>query len=486
MTVLAQFTSSTSGPDAMDTLNSVILGAGAAAPYLGQVATNCYAPIQLVTGSNSLNSVTTHFLRAPVNGAVRFRFPWYYLNAAGWETSTSLGAATVKAYLEYPTGTLTPITFSSGAATGNMSAGGVVWSDDVAITMPANATFRIRTYVTSATAGIALIGRGSASQATGGGLAFGTNLADQSANAAYNPGNGWNQYGPDAIVSLTTRRSFLLLGDSREQELPAYGDKSLDFGLLGRSLGPRYAFSGIAVSGGAMNVTDGTPAARANTNALAPYFTDVILEFGYNDRAFNTTQINGFYQTWYTSLKAANPNILIGQTTIFSGTSSAVATGGLTSSGTTATVTVTAAQAAQLWVGQTIRIAGVTPAGYNGDVAVTAISGTTVSYTLLAGATGLAASSVNGTISDLWQSKDTHVFQGLLVGTDNLAAVNRTTRQSRPQVDYFIEQADFFDDGRDTRYVKPNLLGDGIHPSHFGSLAYKQSGGALEQIPGLR
>jgi hypothetical protein len=453
--------------------------------YEGLVSNNLYAPHQIFSG-NSMNARVPFYARDAITGPCRVRMPWYYLLNTTWESGTGLGAATVTFKLEYPAGTFTTVTFSGGAATGAMAAGGVVWSDyfTPAVPIPNGARGWFRSFVTTSGSNIILTNRGSSSGATSGGLSFGSGLTDQTGNAGFTPASVANAYGPDAFTCQTTKRTVLDWGDSREQDLSVYGDATYDYGLIVRSIGPKYAITSSAIAGGSMGASDASPAARANTYALAAYVSDAIVALGYNDRTTATATVDTYYQNLYSGLKAVNPNIRIGQTTIFSGTTTTVATGGLSSSGTTATVALTAAQAAQLWVGETVTIAGVTPSGYNGTVVITGISGSNVSYTLPAGGTGLAASTANGTFSDIGQSRDVHVFQTPAVSTSALATINNTTRQSRPQVSYYIEVADFFDAGRDTTYSKPNLLIDGVHPNRYGNQSFKSSGTVLNALPG--
>lgn len=459
-------------------------GGGAIVPtYQGLVSNNLYGPVQTVS-ANTLQSRTPFFARDDIKGPCRIRMPWYYIVNSGWETGSGLGSGTFTVKLEYPAGTYTSVTFPGGAATGTAPAGGVVWSDffTPAVPIPSGAQGWWRTFVSASTAAVVILNRGSSTGATGGGVTFGTNLTDRTGDATFTPSSPHIWYGPDAFVCPTSKRSFLVTGDSREQDLSTYSDRSFDYGVVGRSLGGQYAFTSVAVSGGSMGASAATPAARTNTFALAAYVTDLINELGYNDRSSATTTLP-IMQGWYAGAKAVNPALRIGQTTIFSGTTSTTPISALTASGTTATATIGATQAAQLWVGEGIRIAGATPSGYNGSWTVTAISGQNVSFTV--GTSGLATATTPGTLSDLWQSKDTHAFQVPAVSTDQLAILNSAIRQSLSGLDYYIEVADFFDDGRDTRYLKPGLTIDGVHPNSAGNIAFKQSGGLLTAVPGL-
>lgn len=458
--------------------------AGGSVPaYVGLVSNNLYAPVQLVTGNNTINAKIPFFARDNITGACIVRLPNFYLSAT---TPFEVGpgaTASVTMKLEYPAGTFTTITFG-GNATGTIPNGGTLDSDPFtpAVPIPNGARGWWRIWFQNAS-GLPVVGRGSQSGATGGGITFSTNGADQTGNTGFTPTDPWNYYGPIVFASKTTSRSYLILGDSREQDLSTFGDMSYDFGLLGKSIGPKRGVSSCSITGGGMAGV--TNAQRANSLGVAAFVTDVIDELGYNDRALGVPAVQAGWQTLYTGIKAVNAKVRIGQTTLPLGTTASTPNTALTSLGTTATAVVSAAAAAELFVGETIAIAGATPSGYNGTVIITAISGTSISYTLLAGATGLAAASPAGTLSDLWQSVRTRVFQVPVVSAANLATLNDSIRHGLAQTDYFLELADFFEDGRNSGYWKPNLSIDGVHFKHYAEMLFKGGGGVTASIPGF-
>lgn len=501
MAILTKFTSGTSGPDAQDTLNFQQAQTNDIAPYIGLVSNGNYACVQTVSG-NSINGVTIRYARTAISGQGKVRLPWFYLVNTGWETGSGMGAMTDRAVtIEYPVGSgqLTNVSFSALAP-----AGGFVWSDTFTWPdIPEGAMFGVRAWATTSGGNVPIINRGSSSGfqiGLGAGVTAGNGQANQTGNAAFAPANAHFWWGPDLMVATTTKRTFLLFADSREQDLANQADRSMDFGLVGRSLGQSLAFVSFAINGGNMGATDGSrQASRAAMYDAAAYVTDVINCMGYNDRSNVATAMGGYATNFFTDVKAVKPSVLTGQCTIFGGVGGPTVAGGggllasLTSSGTTATATLadTAGQAtgsqkaAQLWIGQPITIAGATPAGYNGDVVVTGISGAAVTYTLLAGASGLAAASPAGALSDKYMSP-IPVFQNPAINLANLVGFNTDTRRGRAGQDYFIEIADRIDLFRDAQRLKPGLVYDGVHLSYPAQLQLRGEGIVQNQIPSLR
>lgn len=464
----------------------------ALAPYVGLACNNLPSPGQ-VQANNSINTKIRHYARTKIKGMGKARLPWFFISAAGWEDQTGLsGTTTVALAIEYPAGVFTPLTFQGGSSTGTITTAKWLWTDLQALpTIPEGATFWTHSWASTTGSNILLLNRGSQSGATSGGATFTNGQANRTTDSSFVPSSPHIQWGPDLIVCTTTRPTFFSMGDSREISQSGFADQTMNYGIVGRSLGPNFGITTAAVAGGNLTATDSDATKRSALLDAVQYASHFICQLGYNDRNANTALLGPIYANLYAQVKAANPNIKIGQCTIFSGAATGaigVDNTGLSSSGTTATVAGLPQKAIdQLRVGQTVRVAGVTPPGYNGDVAITAISGATYSYTLPAGGSGLAASTVHGKTFDMGQSSDPTIFRTPAPNLASLAVYNKDIRQGvRANQDFFIDHADFFDYGRDLGFTKPCMfMPDDVHPNGYGETALAASGAVLNSIPGL-
>lgn len=206
---------------------------------------------------------------------------------------------------------------------------------------------------------------------------------------------------PLAIIGDASPRPTLLIGNSICHGGDDTPDNDGHIGYLARSIGGSAAYINAGSYGDALALMRLHGEYR---RACARYTKNAIVEYAVNDLEVGRSlaKIKTDLVWLWSDLAARGQRVF--QTTITPKTISTVAISTLTSSGTTATATIPATQAAALSVGQTVQIAGATPAGYNGNVVVSGIAGQAISYTLLAGASNLGAASVLGTMSDLWAS----------------------------------------------------------------------------------
>lgn len=213
--------------DASDLRRAV--GAGPMA--LRQCATRCNIPDSNSASNKQASGWSTHIATSDLT-SLQVIFPNWYMSGSNAETGGG-GDATITASVEYPRGTFTQITFG-GSASGSIANAAQLLSDAVSVSIPRQAKFRIRYYL-SAPSGIVFDNRlapedvmrfgasGLPDVTMGGTPSGGTNATTQS-------------YRPCAILSYTTRLALFLPGDSRTagQWGVANGDTQTDtFGGLG-------------------------------------------------------------------------------------------------------------------------------------------------------------------------------------------------------------------------------------------------------------
>lgn len=435
-------------------------GVIAPAAYLGQIATRTRFPTVAKTDFAQGMWRRGDFIRDDVT-SLRVIYSNFYKTTTG-EANPGFDV-TITASVEYPAGTFTRVTFNGGATSATMADGtAMLISDPVAINIPRNAQVFFNTW-TSGTG--YLCSQFGYRQASGDKVSVGATVTD-STMATFTGTGGGLQFGPVAVIAQTRRPAIALVGDSRVEGIGTANDSFAAANYIGE-LAPGFApyFAILDTSKGgfaALNVTAGGFAKRAQ---FLQYCSHGVIELGINDFAVGSSVAQ--LQSDRAYIRSLAPNLKWWETTITPRTLSTVAISALTSSGTTATATIPAVQAAALKVGQTIAVAGAVPTGYNGSVVVTAISGQQISYTLLAGASGLATATTNGTLSDLWASS---VFQT----TTNLSEPNRvnfneTVRSGVAGVDGYFELADGAESFRNSALWKappqaPAIMTlDGLH-----------------------
>lgn len=235
--------------------------------------------------------------------ALQLVFVNRYLSAVG--TSTAGGAFSMKFYIEYPSGTFTPVLWS-GSNTVAIASGARIKSDVVAgLTIPAGSKFWVRTVLSVGSAvSVPVMELNAGSQTLG--LDDGNVAADQGNSGTIPATTGINTFGPCAIigtVNANNARSFLIVGDSLSW---GQGDDSSvgaqdSSGFLQRMLGANgYPYMTWAKGGQqAADVAPITATLNADTASTLMSFTDVILQHGVNDLRLGRTvaQIEADLQT---------------------------------------------------------------------------------------------------------------------------------------------------------------------------------------------
>ncbi len=251
--------------------------------YLGLVATNTEVATFRDTGSTWLSTRSFHYARTDI-AAGTLRVVWgNYFAALATNVETDPGAATFKAAVEYPAGTIYPCTFNS-AATATIAGLTDAVTDGCGPAIPNGARFFVRVlYVNSK--GVLDVGGQPGYYAADEGLANGSGTPVDLVNSGTYPVLGSNVgFRPLAIVAPTTRASVCIAGDSRATGSEDYiTDAAGDIGEIARSVGPSLAYAKLAVTG-----STGASALANFSNRLriVSYCSHVIDEYGLNDMGF--------------------------------------------------------------------------------------------------------------------------------------------------------------------------------------------------------
>jgi hypothetical protein len=266
---------------------------GGLAPYLGNIATRAY--LNRGTAFNAgLTGVSTrmaHWLRDSVS-SIRLGYANWYFNA-GAGTEAAIGdTLQIRAALETAGGALTQVTFG-GAAQGSVASGGLLLSDPIDWAGARDEKFYTRTQQLNA-AGCCYLDTGNS--AIGDRLDF--DPSDHTMSGTIADVLSGFTYGPALILATTRRRTVLLLGTSRTHGFADTADAAGDMGCLARSVGPT---NGYCNGGSPSHTASDFAAAHAKSLALAPYFSDVVIEFGANDSSGTNASLQAIYDTFAAS-----------------------------------------------------------------------------------------------------------------------------------------------------------------------------------------
>lgn len=261
---------------------------------LRQVATRCLVP-NSATNADRLQSRTGHIAREALSTFKIGYLGWLVPDSESVGTfgselaATAYGAISIKAAIEYPAGVYTQVLFS-GSPTLNMSGTGVYLtylSDDITVSIPANATFAVRTfasgsnvlhYMNGGSSGAPIRDDTNFSDACS--IVNDGSLTDNTMGGAYGTDSPRKKFGPSLILANTSAKAAFILGDSRSLGYKDTADTSGDLGNIARSVGQSVGYTTLAVGGmAALDRTSG----YAGTASLLQYFTHAFNELGYND-----------------------------------------------------------------------------------------------------------------------------------------------------------------------------------------------------------
>ena len=224
-------------------------------------------------------SRTYHYARDGVADLQVVFANWY--GAPGKEIATG-GKATVRAAIEYPEGTCTPLRFSGGPA-GGIADGAMLASDVARVSIPKDAKFFVRTFFEHPSK---VIFAGRQDRANGDAWAQGFDgVTDQTMGGAIVSSNDSTAYFPVAILAPTRARSVCIIGDSRaREEGDRIDDGAGDQGNIARSIGPAFGYVNCALAGESFKTF---LAANKQRRILAGYATHIVSDLGINDLTGN-------------------------------------------------------------------------------------------------------------------------------------------------------------------------------------------------------
>lgn len=250
------------------------------ASYLGQAATRCQLPRDLLTGAGRWQMTRSgHFAREKlVNPTVVF--PNYLITSGNAESAQ--GAGTIKASIEYPLGTLTLANenIAAGAAVA-FPAGNTALTFNV--TIPNGAKFGVRVLQQNSN-GVLYSNYESTycADALDAWESGTSTVSDKTESGTFTA--NVITYHPIVIATTTRRPSVLLLGDSREAGgTEGATDLTFDVGPCARAVGRVYGYSKFVRSGSRLDQY--LAASRTYRDALvaAGYWTHAVNEYGVND-----------------------------------------------------------------------------------------------------------------------------------------------------------------------------------------------------------
>lgn len=163
--------------------------------------------------------------------------------------------------------------------------------------------------------------------------------------------------------------------------------------------------------------------------------------------------------------------------------SSTLGTGALTSSGTTATVTLSGHGYS---VGEEFTVSGATPSGYNGTFKVTAVTANTFTYTLASSltspATGtIVVASLRRIDPDQWQDNDTNVVYTNGLGEAMYAVyTDRHGTSSTSDDRQYVTAYEYDAMGRLTKRIHPSAVSSFSEVDGYPTLTVQASQGVIE------
>ncbi|MBS7539396.1 SGNH/GDSL hydrolase family protein [Ancylobacter lacus] len=215
-----------------------------------------HSGLYTTTGSDiSATYRRPHYMTVAHGGRMRLRYFNGYLDTTTPSEVAGPNAIAVKASIEYPAGTFTPVTWS-GAGSVTLTGGQVLDSDDIMIAIPPGTQFWTRTYVSVAGVGMKWpLGYAVGSTAStnilgmsGGGRTLSSDLTTSGTIANLST----TSYGPSAVFGnpAVGTRSVAFVGDSIAT---GQGDQDIsagnDGGFIVRAINNRYGWVRVSRPG---------------------------------------------------------------------------------------------------------------------------------------------------------------------------------------------------------------------------------------------
>lgn len=245
-------------------------------PYLGPIATRSEFPESFTNSFNQIMTQTRHVAQDNVVG-FQVEFPGFYCTSSAEVDLTADTAITASVSLG-ATGPWTRINFG-GLNQGTIRAGtrGLL-SSAALFPLLQGQPFYIRNWRSSAQ-GIIYTSFGGAHTADA--CAFGVTTPDLTNSGSAMSGGGGSIAAPTAIVGITTRPSFGIIGDSRALGYNDTADSQGEIGEVCRSLGQYYAYINAAKP--QMSARQWNLANKYRQQLIDAYCSEVYVELGINN-----------------------------------------------------------------------------------------------------------------------------------------------------------------------------------------------------------
>lgn len=255
-------------------------------PYVGFVATNTAIPDARSGTLRQYNARSHHIARDTiVNPSVIFP-NWFYDRRGTKLETASAGTATITASIEYPAGVFTQLLFDGN--TSKVIASGDNGIGTATVTIPEGADFWVREYRVGSS-GVTFVDsfeKDSSDTANGEAFEYSTGvLTDKTmsgtiTNTAASAPRAQGR--PVGIIATTSKRSYVLYGDSLTRAEGDTFNANGDCGILARSVGKTAGYTLCGSSAQRLELFN-TAGYHERQVALAQYCTDVISAYAFND-----------------------------------------------------------------------------------------------------------------------------------------------------------------------------------------------------------
>jgi hypothetical protein len=261
------------------------------APFLGNVVTRTMVANDFSPSITSMMVRHAFFVRDNVSSLAPVISNFWVGSPTSFVETVLSGTTTVRASIEFPAGTCTPVTFS-GSTTGTTTAA-FLKADGAAINIPKGSEAFLRLFLSNPS-GLAF-NFWSVGTSTQPGIFPGDNFnfqtaTDQTATCGTITNTaGWTgttNVGPIAILANTRQPSVYEIGDSRQVGAGDTYNASGDLGELSRSIGPAFGYINAGSEGDSAVDWMASHAIRAQ---FAQWASHVIIQYGTNDITLNQT-----------------------------------------------------------------------------------------------------------------------------------------------------------------------------------------------------
>jgi lysophospholipase L1-like esterase len=256
----------------------------------GQIATRCEIPNNVNATFQSCMSRSVHLSMDAVS-LLSLVLPNFYTNNSVIEAGSG-GIATIKASIEKLDGTIFPVTFS-GATSATVADNSYVVSDAVSVNLARLEKFFVRVFFQNPVA-IVFNNRGGVPLSNGDFFAYAAGIngtTDRTSGGAITNTTSiaYALYRPLAIIGSTSKKSYLLIGDSKVNGTnDANTNGQSGFGELERPISKVCAYTAVGIAGSTIQTltqnASGSASRYAKIKAIAnAYFSGVISNYGIND-----------------------------------------------------------------------------------------------------------------------------------------------------------------------------------------------------------